>query len=142
MIYWFTGQPGSGKTSLAKELSRYIPNCELIDGDELRELTSNKLYDKSSRLKNVELAQNIALFLSSKKRNVIVSVVSPYRKQRELFKNKANVIEIYLETTRLAKSKFVVKDYEKPLINFITLETSNLINKSLEELLVKLNIVK
>ena len=50
MIYWFTGQPGHGKTVLAKTLKEYLevnyPHKKTIfhvDGDDLRELTANKI---------------------------------------------------------------------------------------------------
>jgi adenylylsulfate kinase-like enzyme len=48
MIYWFTGQPGHGKTVLAKMLKEYIecnhPTKKLfhIDGDDLRDILVNK----------------------------------------------------------------------------------------------------
>jgi adenylylsulfate kinase-like enzyme len=39
MIYWFTGQPCAGKTTLAKLLEAYlVDNVYLIDGDDMREL--------------------------------------------------------------------------------------------------------
>lgn len=53
MIYWFTGQPGHGKTTLAlalvKQLKRqgYAPFH--IDGDDLRELTTNQDYSRQGR---------------------------------------------------------------------------------------------
>ena len=40
MIYWFTGQPCSGKTVLANMLKeKYLPHAYRIDGDEMRELS-------------------------------------------------------------------------------------------------------
>ena len=42
MIYWFTGQPAHGKTVLAKMLHNLKPNAFMIDGDDMRELFSNK----------------------------------------------------------------------------------------------------
>jgi energy-coupling factor transporter ATP-binding protein EcfA2 len=45
MIYWFTGQPGSGKTVLANLLKeKALPHAYRIDGDEMRELFDNKDY--------------------------------------------------------------------------------------------------
>jgi adenylylsulfate kinase len=51
MIYWFTGQPGSGKTTLANAFKQYLIDNKLhdgeifmVDGDDLRELTTNKDY--------------------------------------------------------------------------------------------------
>ena len=36
MIYWFTGQPGAGKTTLAVELIKHLDNPIHIDGDNLK----------------------------------------------------------------------------------------------------------
>ena len=46
MIYWFTGQPGAGKTTLAKHLVNYFENNNVIhvDGDDLRDIFQNKDY--------------------------------------------------------------------------------------------------
>ena len=50
MIYWFTGQPGSGKTVLADLLKeKALPHAYRIDGDEMRDLFENK----ESYLKNI-----------------------------------------------------------------------------------------
>ena len=43
MILWFTGQPGSGKTTLAKEIIKRFNNDKVIhiDGDDLRDVLDN-----------------------------------------------------------------------------------------------------
>ena len=51
MIYWMTGQPGSGKTTLSKLLIEYLEQKSYtkifhVDGDNLRLLTLNKVYKK------------------------------------------------------------------------------------------------
>ena len=57
MIIWFTGQPGSGKTTLANELilnlKRNSPEKKVIniDGDDLRSISKNKDYSKEGRIK-------------------------------------------------------------------------------------------
>ena len=88
MIYWFTGQPGAGKTTLAKHLVNYFENNNVIhiDGDDLRDIFQNKDYSEVGRRKNIERAQDIARFVSEKGFNVIVSLVSPYKDQRDQFK--------------------------------------------------------
>ena len=94
MIYWFTGQPGAGKTTLAKQLKDYLhpSNIVLVDGDDIRDIFQNKDYSENGRRKNIEKAQDISLFLDSKGFDVIVSLVSPYKDQRDEFKNKHNVL--------------------------------------------------
>jgi adenylylsulfate kinase len=89
MIYWFTGQPGAGKTTLADWLAtHYHTKAINIDGDDIREIFDNKDYSEAGRRKNIELAQNMAHFLHHKGYNVFVSLVSPYKDQRESFKEK------------------------------------------------------
>ena len=87
MIYWFTGQPCSGKTVLANMLKeKYLPHAYRIDGDEMRELFTNKDYSIKGRITNVDAAQKIAHYLHNQGKDVIVSLVSPYLDQREELK--------------------------------------------------------
>jgi adenylylsulfate kinase len=36
-VIWMTGLPCSGKTTIAKNLQKSIPDLAILDGDELRE---------------------------------------------------------------------------------------------------------
>ena len=130
-IYWFTGQPGAGKTVLAKLLqSRFEwmrQDVFHIDGDDLRDLIQNKDYSKEGRIKNIELAQSIAKYLYNKNNNVVVSLVSPYLDIRERFKQDmdTNIVEIYVHTTDIrGREQFHVTDYEVPTSNFISIDTT------------------
>ena len=68
MIYWLTGQPGAGKTTLGNWLIAALQgDAVLVDGDDIREIFENKDYSEQGRRKNIELAQNIAHFLHKKK---------------------------------------------------------------------------
>lgn len=128
MIYWLTGQPGAGKTTLANNLKDYISNSAHIDGDDMRELFDNKDYSKKGRMKNIELAQNIAYFIHTKSSDVIVSLVSPYRKQREQFKALLGdkIKEIYVHTTEIrGREQYHVLNYEQPLKNYIDIDTTD-----------------
>ena len=140
MIYWFTGQPGAGKTSIAEVLINKLPkNTFHVDGDDLREIFNNKDYSETGRRKNIELAQHITHFLHNKGTNVVVSLVSPYRDQREEFKQKIgdDIIEIYVHTENLrGREDFHVKNYEEPLENFLDMDTSDvLIQNCVEKIL-------
>jgi adenylylsulfate kinase len=145
MIYWFTGQPGHGKTVLAKRLNEYLKfrSDKLtihIDGDDLREILANKDYSKAGRENNIRTAQAIARFLQNKSHNVVVSLVAPYRELREEFKSKGNVCEIYVHTTeQRGREHFHMSEYEPPLENFIDIDTTNTTEEqSFEELLRKI----
>ena len=133
MIIWFTGQPGSGKTTLSNELIKLINNstCISIDGDEIRDIFNNKDYSRDGRIKNIEMVQNFAIFLETKGFTPIVSLVSPYREIRENLKLKTKVLEIYVYSNEpRGRENFFVKDYEEPLKNFTEINTTN---KSIEE---------
>jgi adenylylsulfate kinase len=129
MIIWLTGQPGSGKTTLADWLkAHFYNNAVIIDGDDIRDVYQNKDYSEEGRRKNIERAQDLALFLHHKKFTPIVSLVSPYRDQRELFKEKLgnDIKEIYVYTTDIrGRENYHVENYEPPLVNFIDIDTTN-----------------
>ena len=132
MIYWFTGQPGHGKTVLAKSLKEYIEHNYShkkvfhIDGDDLREILVNKDYSKQGRENNIKTAQSIALYLDNKGYDVAVSLVAPYKELREEFKSRTDVKEIYVRTSEeRGREKFHVQDYEAPTEKFIDLDTTN-----------------
>ena len=138
-IFWFTGQPGSGKTTLA-----YLLKCKLesiwldvthIDGDDLREIFQNKDYSEVGRRKNIEMAQNIALFMQNKGVTVIVSLVSPYKDQRDEFKKKPGVFEIYTHTTEIrGREEFHVSNYQAPSEDFIDINTGENIDNCLKKI--------
>lgn len=132
MIYWFTGQPGHGKTVLAALLKDYLEKnykktVVHIDGDDLREVFENKDYSKEGRIKNITFAQNLAHFCEHKNFDVVVSLVSPYRDVRESFKEKmgTKIQEFYVHTTdQRGRENFHVTDYEKPMDNFLEIDTT------------------
>jgi adenylylsulfate kinase-like enzyme len=146
LILWFTGQPGSGKTTLAERFikDKLIGFMKIqpvriihIDGDDLRDLTDNKNYSEDGRRKNIELAQHMARVLDNKGFTVVVSLVSPYRDQREELKMERNIVEFYLHTTEIrGKENYFVEEYEPPLHNFVDMNTDKPIKECLDEILV------
>jgi adenylylsulfate kinase len=135
MIYWLTGQPGHGKTVLAKSLKEYLESNYThkkvmhIDGDDLREIFNNKDYSKEGRIKNITFAQGLAKFLHIKGMDVVVSLVAPYKEVREEFKNNmgSDLCEIYVHTEELrGRESNHVSDYEKPTENFIDIDTTDI----------------
>ncbi len=140
MIIWLTGQPGSGKTTIAKEIVTTGPLCQWfhIDGDDIRELFDNKDYSETGRRKNIELAQQLAQYLNSKGKKVVVSLVSPYKDQRDKFKEKIgnNLIEVFVHTTEIrGRENYFVSEYQQPVENYFDLDTTN---ETVEESVKKL----
>lgn len=129
MIYWFTGQPGAGKTVLAAALKEKLQNAFHVDGDDLRAIFNNTDYSETGRRRNIELAQHLAHFLHNSGHDVVVSLVSPYRDQRDEFKEKMenSVKEFYVHTTEIrGREHFHVPNYEPPMENYLDINTTNI----------------
>ena len=144
MILWFTGQPGSGKTTLAEKFieDKLIGFMKIqpvriihIDGDDLRDIVDNKDYSENGRRENIKLAINMARFLDDKRFIVVVSLVSPYRDQREELKMERNIAEFYLHTMEIrGKEDYFVDGYESPLHNFTDIDTNKTIEECVDEI--------
>lgn len=102
-VIWFTGLSGSGKTTLSnllyRKLSKY--NCKIlkIDGDQFRKKNNLNSFSKKNIFKN-----NIAIIeyifkIQHKYHFVIVSVISPLLKSRQLAKLSfgENYYEVYIK---------------------------------------------
>ena len=129
MIYWFTGQPGAGKTVLANMLKEELPNAFRIDGDEMRALFTNQDYSINGRVINVGTAQKIAHYLHNQGHDVIVSLVAPYIDQREDFKKligTENMVEFYVHTSKpRERDHFKAISYVPPTSDFVDIDTTN-----------------
>jgi len=139
-IYWLTGQPGAGKTTLGKLLVEKVENAIQLDGDELRSITQNNDYSEKGRRENIKLAQMTALNWYCNGKNVIVSLVSPYKDQRDDFKKICRLIEIYVFTTEdRGRTKFQVLNYQPPTEQYVNIDTTNKTpQESFNELLKKI----
>ena len=127
MIIWFTGQPGSGKTTLSKALNEKIGNKFIhIDGDEIRDITNNYDYSQKGRMENMEFISNLCKLFSKKNLSAIISAVSPQREIRENIKNNHKMIEIYVHTTKTrGKEDRFVANYQPPENDYLDLDTSH-----------------
>ena len=140
---WLTGQPASGKTTLASLLVPHLSNANQkykyfnIDGDDLRDLFQNKDYSRKGREANIRLGMSIAAYLINKNCIPIISLVSPYRFLREEFKSKYNVLEVYLHTDEIrGRENYFAEDYEPPESNFLDMDTTHKSEReSLDEIL-------
>lgn len=126
MIINLTGQAGAGKTTIAKNLLKLIPNSINIDGDELREIFSNKDYSENGRRNNINNAYNIAIFLEHKGFIPIISLISPYKDLRENLKSRVKTLEFYIYTSSIrGRENFFVDNYQPPSESFIFIDTTN-----------------
>ncbi len=144
MIIWLTGQPGSGKTTLANELISKIKSDSKakkiinIDGDDLRSISRNQDYSKEGRIKNISTAISIMRFLANKKYICIVSIVAPYKFLRDELKDEFPFLEVYLHTKEIrGRENFFAKDYEIPTDpKHLAIDTGKLnIKESVNEIL-------
>ena len=128
-LYWFTGQPGAGKTTLAQllklkleeensykqELENSCRKIVILDGDEIRDLFNNKDYSIDGRKKNVEMVQNCCRFLVKNDIITIVCMVSPFADQRTQIVNELNGVEIFVECIEeRGREEFHVDYFEQP----------------------------
>jgi len=143
MIFWFTGQPHAGKTTLAKHLKNVLSlkfplkPIYMVDGDDLRSIINNKDYSEQGRRNNIGQAIAIAKYLDVMRNEVIVSLVSPYKDLRDELKASTDVIEIYVHTTEVrGREAFHVADYQPPTEDYIDIDTTGVDEiTSLNELL-------
>lgn len=101
-IVWFTGLPGSGKTSIARRvlerLTRSGVEVEHLDGDEFRQTFSCDLgFTAEDRARNIERAAQIAALLVKHRVIVLGTFVSPARAHRAIVKASApDTLEVFV----------------------------------------------
>jgi len=129
MIYWFIGQPESGKTTLAKKLKFQMPSSLYLDGDELRRIfkTNNTThFTREWREEQTRILQRFVAYIADQGITVIIATVNPYRNIREEFKKSRNdILEIYVhKNVERSRESFNAVDYEPPTENFIDIDTT------------------
>jgi len=120
-IYWFTGQNGVGKTTLANKLKDFLQTQKrnwrkdvfLID------------FEHPSQLGE---AQIISTFLLENNCDVVVAITDTSKQHRDEFKALVNdrFVELYIHSNR-KKSKELAKvsGYEAPTENFFDIDTTS-----------------
>jgi len=122
LVVWITGLPCSGKTTISKEIAKYLEKkgkkVQLLDGDVLRSTINSDLgFSKKDRNENIKRVVYIARMLSGHKINVVVAFVSPYQEMRENARKICpNFIEVYLKCSlEKCKNRDVKGMYKKAL---------------------------
>jgi len=88
LTVWFTGLPAAGKTTLARGLRAQLADESqrplMLDGDDLRRgLSADLNLSPEGRRENVRRAAAVAVLLAGQGAIVLVSLVSPYRADRD-----------------------------------------------------------
>jgi adenylylsulfate kinase len=102
-VVWLTGLPGSGKTTIARQLEPEIRKLgwpvEVLDGDEIRQNLSKGLgFSREDRETHLKRVTYVAKLLSRNGIAVIAAFISPYRSIREYArKETTNFLEIYVK---------------------------------------------
>ncbi|MFW9992776.1 MAG: adenylyl-sulfate kinase, partial [Candidatus Odinarchaeota archaeon] len=100
---WFTGLPGSGKTTLAMVLEKKLKDngrqVERLDGDTVRKsLTRDLGFTEEDRKMNIERVTFVAKLLSRNRVMTLASFISPYISSREhARKETTNFIEVFVK---------------------------------------------
>lgn len=130
MIIVLFGQPTSGKSTLANYIVKTSSNFINVDGDNLRNLFQDKDYSKEGRIKNLNRASDIAIYLNSVDYDVVLSLVYPYKEARDYLNNLCNNVKwVYLTYDgERERDSYHVKDFEVPGYNenVLVLNTSKL----------------
>ena len=137
MIYSLYGQPASGKTVLGRMLAAAKMTTYHIDGDEFRNLFSNKNYGEEGRRKNITAANAVATYLNkTQEEDVVISLVNPYEDLRSELKsnNQNQVVEVLLTSTRELRKEYHVEDFEMGNPK-ITINTDRPVESSFESLI-------
>lgn len=137
MIFWFFGQPCSGKSTLIHETLKVVNpkgniSHSIIDNDQIRAIYKDKDYSRSGRERNVQRAMDIALYENSKNTIVLAGFVTPFNFQRLWLQEQVgndNIGFIYLHYNpkydERGRENYHFDDFEIPhgLVNYVRLDT-------------------
>lgn len=163
-VVWLTGLPGSGKTTIARQLEPELRKLgwpvEVLDGDEIRQNLSKGLgFSREDRETHLKRVTYVAKLLSRNGVAVIAAFISPYRNIRAYARNETtNFTEVYvkcsLETCARRDPKGLYEKassgaiknltgpqdlYEEPLKPDLVVDTERLtVQESIQAILTKL----
>jgi bifunctional enzyme CysN/CysC len=93
-VLWFTGLPGSGKTTLAFELEQVLferrYQVYVLDGDNIRHgLSSDLGFSPGDRTENIRRVGEMASLMARAGYIAVSAFISPYRRDRQLARRAA-----------------------------------------------------
>ena len=83
-IILIMGLPGSGKTTLANELSKLI-ECKRLNADEIRKAANDWDFSEEGRKRQARRMSDAAIKIKKEGNNVIADFICPTPAARELF---------------------------------------------------------
>ncbi|MDE3750358.1 adenylyl-sulfate kinase [Methylobacterium radiotolerans] len=106
VIVWFTGLSGAGKSSIANAVDHALTQARrhtmVLDGDNLRHgLSSDLGFSAEDRVENIRRAAETARLMAEAGLVVIVSLISPFRQEREMARGIAGdvpFLEVFIDT--------------------------------------------
>jgi adenylylsulfate kinase len=159
-VVWFTGLPGSGKTTLARavqdRLTQLGASTERLDGDEIRSLFPETGFSREARDAHIRRVGHLASRLEHHGVTSLVALVSPYRASRDFVRRICErFVEVHVSTPldecerrdpkglyRQARAGHVteltgVADvYEPPLSPELTIDTTALATEEAADLVM------
>lgn len=119
-IFWLTGNSGAGKTTVSKLVQKHMPNCIILDGDEMRRTISTEegFSPEDRRRHNLRVAR-LADLLASQGFVVLVAVIAPFTTVREELGAICDPHWIYIKRSGLEHEN---KPYEPPASPHLVLD--------------------
>jgi adenylyl-sulfate kinase len=105
-IIWFTGLSGSGKTTIANALDKYLRSInktvKILDGDDIRATKNKHLgFSREDIHENNRIIAEMAKKEAKKTDVVLVPIISPYESDREMARKiiGKNFREVFVNTS-------------------------------------------
>jgi bifunctional enzyme CysN/CysC len=106
LVLWFTGLPGSGKSTIANIVERKLHalgrHTALLDGDSLRQgLNLDLGFNAASRAENIRRAGEVAKLMTEAGLVVLAAFVSPFREDRDKLRARfapGEFVEVFVDT--------------------------------------------
>jgi bifunctional enzyme CysN/CysC len=106
VVLWFTGLPGSGKSTIANLVERSLAaegrHTYLLDGDNVRHGLNRDLgFTDADRVENIRRVAEVSKLMVDAGLIVLVSFISPFHSERQMAKKlvgEAQFVEIFVDT--------------------------------------------
>jgi bifunctional enzyme CysN/CysC len=162
-VVWLTGLSGAGKSTIANIVERRLTHagrhCYVLDGDNIRHGMNKDLgFTAADRVENIRRVAEIARLLADAGLIVLVSLISPFIRERAMAREitgDIEFLEVFVDTPLAvceardpkhlyakARAGAIVNftgidaTYEPPPMPDLTLQTANAPAESLADLLI------